>query len=127
MNALGWILLVVALACGVVLGLPWIAPGLAPPSAVYDAAMLSAPALQLVGVFALRRAGVARGWAVVIGYLAAVAFVVAWIGATMGVAAGAGGMVYALFMLMPGIALGLLLQVAALILFAMRKRAGSGA
>lgn len=123
MSALGWVALIGALACGLVMGLPLVAAGVAPPASLYDVAMMAAPALQVVGVFLLRRAGVARGWAVVAGYLAAVAFVVAWIGATRGVEAGAGGLVYGLFMLMPGIALGLLLQIVTLSMLAMRKRA----
>lgn len=116
-----WYVLVGALICGAAMLLP-----VAMPSSQYwnvrpEALMLFAPFLQGGGTFAMSRALAARGvkakLSVAAGYISAAAWLIAVIGGVLGQAAGAGGLVFGFFLVLPGIAIGLLTQIAAFIGF----------
>jgi hypothetical protein len=117
-----WLLLGLALGCGVVLALALFTTNILPQGAPLDAIMLAAPVLQAAGVFAAARASRPGRWAVVAGYLAAVCFAIAYLASGAAVAAGPGELVYGLLILMPAGALALLLQIAALFGFARSER-----
>ncbi len=119
---LRWVLLIVALICGGVCVLPLVMPEAPVPSVAFDVAAVLAVVLQALGIWAMRASGV-RGWPLFVGFLAAIIWAVAYAAAMAGVAAGPGGLVYGLLIMLPGMALGLLLQVAALTGLAMRKPA----
>jgi hypothetical protein len=119
--ALRWYLLVAALFSGAAMLLPMLIP-----SSVYwnvrpDALLTFTPFLQGAGVFAMSRALTARGakakLAVVLGYVAAAAWLVAVIGGVLAQAAGPGGLVFGFFLVLPGIAIGLLTQIIAIVSF----------
>lgn len=119
--SLRWFLLVGALICGAAMLLP-----VAMPSSQYwnvrpEALMMFAPFLQGGGTFAMNRALAARGakakLSVAGGYISAAAWLIAVIGGLLAQAAGAGGLVFGFFLVLPGLAIGLIAQIAAFIGF----------
>lgn len=115
-----WGLTIVALICGLISAAPWVRPMTIIPSEVFDGAVVGAAALQALGTFAMSRNG--AGWlSVTMGYIAALCWIVVLFSGAAAVAAGSGGLVYGLLVMMPATALGLLLQIASLIGFARRR------
>jgi len=114
-----WLLLIAALACGLLATLPWVYPASAYWGLAFDW-VPGAAVLQAFGVFAMAKASARPLW-VLIGFLSAFAWAVAYFAALVGVAAGAGGLVIGLYLLLPAHALAMITQIAAFIGFAARK------
>lgn len=123
MKILAWLLLLIALACGVVWGagswLPMLTQHLS--SDVRGAMFYAAPAAQALGVFLMRRNG-ARGWPVILGVVAAALWLIAIVAISLSNGAGATMVIGIIFML-PAIGIAALLQLGAMVGFAMRKSA----
>lgn len=78
------------------------------------------------GTCAMRAHLAARaGWPVLVGWLAVAAWVIEFVSAGMGVAAGPGGLVIGLLVTLPALAIAVLAQIASLIGFARRDKAGA--
>lgn len=114
-----WLILLAAFLCGWSTALPWVYPPALYWDVSFDWALPVAAVLQGMGTFAMSKSGARRLW-VIIGYISAAAWLIAFLGALAGVAAGAGGLVYGFFVLMPALVVGALTQVVALIGFARR-------
>jgi len=124
-----WYLLIGALVCGATILLP-----LFIPSSLYwnvrpDAPLLFTPFLQGAGVYGMGRALTERGvqakLVVNLGYIAAIAWLVAVVGGVLAQAAGPGGLVFGFFMVLPGIAIGLITQIIAFISFVRKDKTGA--
>ena len=116
-----WLLLTAALVCGLLTALPWVYPPSMYWGVSFDWAFPGAAVLQTLGAVAMSRARSKRLW-VIVAFVSAVAWAVAFVGASLGVAAGAGGLVYAFFIMLPANAVAILTQIAALIGFAMARQ-----
>lgn len=119
-----WPLLIAALVCGLLTMLPWVYPAAMYWGVSFDWAFPGAAVLQTLGAVAMRRARAKRLW-VIVAFVSAVAWAIAFVGATLGVAAGAGGLVYAFFIMLPANAVAILTQMAAFIGFAVAQRSGT--
>lgn len=111
-----WVLLIVALAGGAMFVLPLLLPD-TPLALAAEAGLWAAIVLQPLGVFAMSRHFARGGWPVIVGYLAALTWLIVLLSAQAGVAAGPGGAVYGILITLPALALGLVMQVAALLGF----------
>ncbi len=116
-----WYLLVAALICGAIFLLPLILPSSQYWNVRPEALMLFTSFLQGAGTYGMSRALAARGakakLSVACGYVSAAAWLVAVVGGVLGQAAGPGGLVFGFFLVLPGMAIGLIAQIAALIGF----------
>jgi len=121
-----WLLLTAALACGLITSLPWVYPASAYWGLSFDWAFPSAAILQVLGVFAIARAGAKRLW-VIVGYVSAIAWGIAYAAATIGVAQGAGGLVIGLYVMLPANAVAVLTQIASFVGFVTTKGRALGA
>lgn len=121
---LRWVILGAALICGLITILPWVCPPSMYWGVSFDWAFPGAAVLQGIGAIAMMQARAKRLW-VIVAFVSAVAWVIALVGATLGVAAGAGGLVYGLFIMLPANAVAVLTQIASLIGFAAQKAAPS--
>lgn len=115
-----WLLLIVALVCGLLTSLPWVYPASAYWGLSFDWAFPGAAILQALGVFAMARAGANRLW-VIVGYVSAIAWGIAYAAATIGVAQGAGGFVVGLYVMLPANAVAILTQIASFVGFVTTK------
>jgi len=106
-----WLLLIAALACGLITSLPWVYPASQYWGFSFDWAFPGAAILQVLGVYAIARAGARRLW-VIVGYVSAIAWGIAYTAATIGVAQGAGGLVIGLYVMLPANAVAILTQIA---------------
>ena len=118
-----WALLVAALVCGLITTLPWVYQPSMYWGVSFDWAFPGAAVLQALGAVGMSRARAKRLW-VTVAFISAVAWAIAFVGAALGVAAGAGGLVYAFFVMLPANAVAILTQITALIGFAVAKRSG---
>ena len=118
-----WVLLTAALGAGIGYALALFLPG---ASASSEMVIIAAAALQAAGVFAMGRhfaaRGVSGGWAIVVAWLSVAAWVVAYVSAMAGTAAGPGGLVYGLLITLPALVLAPVLQGVAVIGFALKER-----
>lgn len=115
-----WLLLIAALVCGLLTTLPWIYPPAMYWGVSFDWAFPGAAVLQMLGAFAMSKAGAKRLW-VIVAFVSAVAWAIAFVGAMLGVAAGPGGLVYAFFVMLPANAVAILTQIASFIGFVTTK------
>lgn len=116
-----WLVLSAALVCGLLTTLPWVYPAAMYWGVSFDWAFPGAAFLQVLGVFAMARAGAKRLW-VIVGYVAAVAWAIAYAAATVGVAQGAGGLVVGIFVMLPANAVAILTQIASFIGFVVSRK-----
>lgn len=118
-----WVLLVAALISAGAIVWP-----LASPSAAAGPEFLLplVIVLQAGGAFGFAKHLAARnvkgGWPLFAAYAAAVSWIVMLLSSTAAVAAGPGGLVYGLLIMLPALALAVLLQVVALIGFLIKER-----
>lgn len=115
-----WLLLVAALACGLLATLPWVYSASVYWGLSFDWAVPGAAVLQALGVFVMAKASARPLW-LLIGSVSAIAWAVAYFAALAGVAAGAGGPAIGLLLLLPAHVLAMITQIAAFIGFAARR------
>lgn len=121
-----WFLIVAALICGGAFLMP-----LAYPASQYwafppERLMILVPPLQWAGTLGMSQHFAARGIAakplVQAGYVAAIAWLAALIGAAVAQATGPGGLVYGMLLLLPAAGVGLLAQILSFIGFMRAER-----
>jgi hypothetical protein len=116
-----WPLLVGALLCGASFLLPLVYPAAQYWPIRPEALMLLVPPLQFAGAEGMRRHlaanGVGAKWAVRLGIAAAIAWALALAVGTVGAAMGPGAIVLGILVLLPAIAIGLISQLVAFVLF----------
>lgn len=117
-----WYLLVGALVCGATMLLPIVYPASQYWSARPEAVLLMfTPFLQAAGTRGMGEHLAARGVnakrTVLVGYVAAAAWLIAVVGGLLAQASGPGGLVFGFFLVLPGIAIGLITQIIAFVGF----------
>jgi hypothetical protein len=116
-----WYLLVAALFCGAILLLPIIYPASQYWNVRPDALLMLTPILQGAGTRGMsdqfKARGVSAKRSVLAGYVSAVAWLIAVVGGLLAQASGAGGLVFGFFLVLPGIAIGLVTQIIAFVSF----------
>lgn len=121
-----WFLIVAALICGAAFLLPFVYPASQYWAFRPEQLMMLVPPLQWAGTLGMSRNLAARGVAaravVQVGYVAAIAWLAALIGAAVGQAAGPGGLVYGILLLLPAAAIGLLAQILSFVGFMRAER-----
>lgn len=116
-----WVLLSAALICGVGFALVVFAFTSIVGSPIFEVLFPAAAPLQALATFAAH-ARLKALWPTIVGYLAALLWLAAYLTAMAGEAAGPGGLVYGLLIMLPGIALGAVLQLAAALGFYLAER-----
>ncbi len=119
-----WYLLVGALFCGAIMLLPIIYPASQYWNVRPEALLMFTPFLQAAGTRGMsdhfKARGVSAKGSVLAGFVAAAAWLVAVIGGVLAQAAGPGGLVFGFFLVLPGIAIGLIMQIIAFVSFFLR-------
>lgn len=116
-----WFLIVTALIFGAAFLIPFAYPASQYWAVRPERLMMFVPPLQLAGTIGMSRHFAARGVAVKqlvqAGYVAAIAWLAALMGAAVSQASGPGGLVYGMLLLLPAAGVGLLAQILSFIGF----------
>lgn len=124
-----WYLLIAALFCGAIMLLPIIYPASQYWNVKPELLLMFAPLLQGAGTRGmsdhLKARSVSAKRTVLVGYVSAIAWLIAVVGGLLAQASGAGGLVFGFFLVLPGIAIGLVTQIIAFVGFMRADKAGA--